>query len=92
MFDEIFALEVVELVLLKVKLVGQADYFQSTQEEAEKSLVEDLFILGEFVLHNGVDEEDAHDAQQTDLSLESTGPQVPRRRKKKQSTRRAFSM
>lgn len=58
MFDEIFAFEVVELVLLKVKLMGQADYFQSTQEEAEKSLIEDLFILGEFILHNGVDEED----------------------------------
>ena len=58
MLNEVFALEIVDFMLLKVELVGQTDDLQSTQEQAEQSLIEDLLVFGELVFHNGVYEQD----------------------------------
>ena len=45
-------------MLLKIKLVRQTDDLQSAQKEAKERFIKDLLILGEFVLHNCIDEKD----------------------------------
>ena len=57
MLNQIFALQVIYLMLLKFQPMSQADNLEPVQEESEQSFIKDLLVFRELVFHDCVDEE-----------------------------------
>ena len=57
MIHNIFRLKVVQLRGCELQGVRERQDLQSTQEEAEQCLIEDVLILREFILHYSIGEE-----------------------------------
>lgn len=55
MVEDVLALQVVELFSLQLKSVRHREHLHPREEQAEKHLVKDLFILGKLVLHHRIE-------------------------------------